>query len=111
MSLRVAGSNIVLTRGDVLYVKIVLEYSNDGETYELEQGDTVEFAIMDYDCHNVLVQKNIDTESLLLKLSPSDTEGLSDGVVYSHGVKVTKANGDPFTVVFGTLKLLPEVVP
>lgn len=111
MSLRVAGNNIVLTRGDVLYIKIVLEYSNDGETYELEEGDVVDFAIMDYDCHNVLVQKSVDVQSLLLKLSPSDTEGLSEGVVYSHGVKVTKANGDPFTVIFGTLKLLPEVVP
>lgn len=111
MSLRIEGNNIILTRGDALYIKIVLEYSSDGGAYELEQGDTVEFAIMDYDCHNVLVQKNVDTESLLLKLSPSDTKGLSDRVVYRHGVKITKVNGDPFTVVFGTFKLLPEVVP
>lgn len=109
MSLRVAGNNIVLTKGDVLYVKIVLEYSNDGDTYELEDGDTVEFGITDYDGKEVLVQKQVDTDSLLLKLTPSDTASLSIDRVYRHGVKVVKANGDTFTVTFGTLKLLQEV--
>ena len=111
MSLRVVGNNIILTRGDALYVKIVLEYSDNAETYELEDGDTVDFAIMDYNCQNVLVQKSVDNDSLLFKISPSDTEGLSENMIYNHGVKITKANGDRFTVLFGTLKLLPEVVP
>lgn len=111
MSLRVAGNNIVLTKGDVMYLKIVLEYANDGDTYTLEDGDTAEFAIMDFDCKEVFVQKEIDTSNMMLKLVPSDTESLSVDRVYRHGVKITKLGGDPFTVTFGIFKLLPEVVP
>ncbi len=111
MSLRIAGNNIIVTRGDTLHIKIVLEYSNDGESYELEDGDSAEFAIMDYDCSEVLVRKDVNTSDLFLKLTPSDTHSLSENKVYRHGVKITKNNGDEFTVVFGTLKLLPEVVP
>ena len=109
MSLKVAGNNIVLTRKDTLYIRLVLEYSNDGEEYELDDGDTVEFGIMKYNSTEPLVQKEVDTDTMMLKLTPSDTESLSIDTIYQHGAKVVKANGDVFTVVFGTLKLLQEV--
>lgn len=109
MSLKVAGNNIVFTRKDTLYIRVVLEYSNDGDEYVLEDGDTVEFGIMEYNGTTVYVQKQVDTDTMLLKLTPSDTEPLKLNTLYHHGVKVVKANGDTFTVVFGTLKLLQEV--
>ena len=108
MSLKIAGNNIVFTRKDTLYIKVVLEYSSGG-TYELEEGDAVQFGIMSYNGTKVYVQKNVDTSTMLLKLKPSDTEQLSLDTIYQHGVKVIKANGDTFTVVFGTLKLIQEV--
>ena len=108
MSLRVAGNNLVLTKGDTLYLKVVLEY-NSGGTYILSEGDGLEFGITSYDGKKVLVQKDIDTSNALLKLKPSDTDSLTPDLPYLYGVRVVKANGDIFTVVSGTLKLLKEV--
>lgn len=98
---------ITLVRGDTLRMQI--EIIVDDEVYTPTANDVIRFAMKQtYTNPNVLVEKVIPNDSLILKLEPSDTKRLtSDKYVYD--IEITFANGDVDTFIRGEIELLPEV--
>ncbi|WP_317316525.1 hypothetical protein [Longibaculum muris] len=105
--LKVENNIISLTRGDtaLLNVEIV---NNEGEIYELEDGDICEFTLKKYtSSDNVLIKKEVVSGEI--KISPDDTKNLDYGQ-YFYDVQVTMANGDVATVIPPTaFNILEEV--
>lgn len=110
MSQKVKGNTIIMTRGDTLKVKVNLS-NKDGTPYTPQEGDTIRFACkQDYGEYPLLIRKEVPTDTMLLKLEPSDTKELSFGD-YVYDIEITFANGDVDTFVDrGTLRLTEEVV-
>ena len=94
--LKVENNTISLTRGDSAFLNV--EITNDeGETYELEQGDVCEFTVKKYtSSENVLIKKEVINGEI--RISPDDTRMLNYGP-YVYDVQVTMANGDIATVI------------
>ena len=97
MAASINGNNISLTRGDTLKVKVII--NQDGEPYELSEGDRIRFAlkknISDEEC---LIIKEIPNNTLLLHLVPNDTKNLSFGV-YVYDIELTTEDGDVDTFI------------
>lgn len=92
------GNAIRITRGDSLTVNIVLT-DGDGYEYEPEQGDEVWFRVKKSAvATDVLIEKQIDTETLVLELVESDTSNLAFGD-YKYEVEVICNTGDHYTVI------------
>ena len=103
----VKGTSIRLVVGDTFTAQI--ELTKDGETYELTDGDAIRFAMKKtYKSSACLIMKDINIDTMVLKLDPEETEGLPIGS-YVYDIQVTFANGDVDTVISGSLTLLPEV--
>ena len=104
---QVSGTSISMIKGDTFIAEVSL--TKDGEAYELEQGDSIRFAMKrTYKDRSCLILKQIDIDSMVLRLEPEETEHLSVGA-YVYDIEVTFANGIIDTVISGTLSLLPEV--
>lgn len=105
--LKVENNIISLTRGDtaLLNVEIV---NDEGEIYELEDGDICEFTVKKYtSSENVLIKKEVLNGEI--RISPEDTKNLEYGQ-YVYDVQVTMANGDVATVIPPTtFNILEEV--
>lgn len=106
---------ILLTRGDSAYIDVSL-FSLDGERYELQSGDVLTLTVRKEadDMSPVLLQVTSDTGTIVL--TPEQTKQMRPGS-YSHGIRLTTAAGDVFTIA-GTTKqvahlnnfiILPEV--
>ena len=92
------GNAIRITRGDSLTVNIVLT-DGDGYEYEPEQGDEVWFRVKKSAiATDILIEKQIDTETLVLELVESDTRNLAFGD-YKYEVEVITAEQDHYTVI------------
>ena len=98
---------ITLVKGDTL--KVQIEIIIDNEAYTPDANDVIRFAMKrSYDDSNVLVEKVVPNDTLILKLDSSDTKRLtSDKYVYD--IEITFANGDVDTFIRGEIELLPEV--
>ena len=93
------NDTIHLTRGDSLYITIVLKDADTGETYTPQTGDTVRFACKrNYEDTECVILKEIPTDSLVLFLAPDDTKELKFGR-YVYDIQLTLADGDVFTVI------------
>lgn len=105
--LKVENNIISLTRGDSAFLNVEIT-NDDGEIYELEQGDVCEFTIKKYTSSaNVLIQKEVLNGEI--RISPDDTKNLEYGQ-YVYDVQVTMANGDVATVIPPTtFNILEEV--
>lgn len=91
-------NTIRITRGDSLEVTISL-IDEDGYPYELVDGDTVLFTVKKSAAsEDILIQKEIDIQTLELKLIESDTEDLAFGT-YRYEVEVALNNGDHYTAI------------
>lgn len=89
---------IRITRGDSLTVTITLTDS-DGFPYEPVEGDTVLFTVKkSAKADTVLIQKQIDINTLVLDLVESDTENLAFGE-YKYEVEVITEADDHYTVI------------
>ena len=105
--LEVHGSTILLTRGDTAELD-VQPLNDDGTPYEPQAGDTIRFR-----CTRVwgdateLIERQVPTSTLMLKLVPSDTSALSFGT-YRYDVQLTTASGDVFTFIKGDFKVTEE---
>lgn len=106
---RIGGKTIVLTKGDTFKATVVMK-TEDGTEYAPESGDVVRFAMKQgYEDEQLLVEKVIPNDTLLLKLDPIDTKNLEVGE-YVYDIEITYANGDVDTFIDrGTLKLTEEV--
>jgi len=109
MSFSVKKNAITLTRGDTF--KATISIANpDGTPYEPEEGDSIRFALKKrYEDDNVLIEKPIPTDTLILVLEPEDTKPLMFGD-YVFDIQLTKANGDVDTFITKSRLTLTEEV-
>lgn len=109
MACRKEGNNIFLTRGDTLYLEFLIA-GPDGNPYEMQLGDSVKFAMKRrlQDAAPCIL-KDIDPDTLVLKLEPEDTKELTMNCTYIYDVELTKANGDVCTFISGNFTVTGEV--
>lgn len=107
----VKKTSITLTRGDTFKAQISIT-DKDGNPYELQEGDTVRFAMKksynDAD-EDVLIVKNIPTDTLILTLNPEDTKELPFGS-YVYDIQLTSAVGEVDTFITKASLTLTEEV-
>lgn len=102
------GTDIMLTRGDSLYVDISI--TKNGEEYIPREGDKVRFAMKrKYSDANVLINKEIPIDTLQLKIEPEDTKELSMGKTYVYDIELTNEYGDVDTFIMGNFTITEEV--
>ena len=108
---KIEGTTITLTRGDTLFIE--LEITKDGEAYVPAEGDKIRFAMKmkykDPDA-DVLINKQIPTDTLTLELEPEDTKTLPMGKDYVYDIEFTDADGHVDTFVKGVFHLDEEVI-
>lgn len=91
-------NTIRITRGDSLEITISL-VDNDGFPYEPVEGDTVWFRVKKSAmAETVLIEKEVDINTLVVRLVESDTENLAFGE-YKYEVEVITASDDHYTVI------------
>ena len=94
--IKINKTTIELTRGDTLRVE--LELTRDGEAYELQDGDSIRFALKrHYYDEEPLIVKSIG-DDLLLELEPQDTKDLSFGD-YVYDIEMTYSDGTVDTFI------------
>lgn len=101
--------NIKLTRGD--YLAVTVGMSKDGSEYRPVQGSlrmAVKKRYKDPDSE-VLINKQIPLDTLLLELESEDTKSLAYGE-YDYDIEYTDAQGHPDTFIEGKLTLTKEVL-
>ena len=73
MSASISGSNITLTRGDTLYLTVLM--TKNGVNYTPVEGEKVRFAMKKkIDDEEPLILKDIPINTMILKLVPEDTK-------------------------------------
>ena len=108
----VKKTSITLTRGDTFKALISIT-DKDGRPYELQEGDVVRFAMKknysDPD-DQVLINKVIPNETLILTLVPEDTKHLPFGT-YVYDIQLTTVGGEVDTFITkASLTLTEEVI-
>lgn len=110
MSATIYGTTISMTRGDTLNVMLKLTFSDD-QDYVYTEGDSCYFAVKKtYNSDEpYLIHKEIDLQTGLLHLDPSDTSDIPYGD-YKYDIQVTLNDGTVDTVIpRATFTLLEEV--
>ena len=104
-------TTITLTRGDTLKAQISITDS-EGNPYVLQEGDVVRFAMKknytDPD-EEVLILKDIPSDTLILTLEPEDTKDLDFGS-YVYDIQITMANGVVDTFITKASFIISEEV-
>ena len=92
-------NSIVITRGDSLEVDVLLT-DNAGYPYQPVEGDTVYFRVKKSAyASDVLIEKTIDINTLVLNLVEADTNNLAFGE-YKYEIEIVLANDiDHYTVI------------
>ncbi len=91
-------NTIRITRGDSLTINITLT-DGDGYQYEPVLGDVIWFRVKkSASATEILIEKQIDIETLVLELVESDTETLAFGE-YKYEIEVICNTGDHYTVI------------
>ena len=107
----VKKTSITLTRGDTFKAQISIT-DKEGNPYELQEGDSVRFAMKksfeDAD-EDVLIVKQIPTDTLILTLNPEDTKNLPFGS-YVYDIQLTSAAGEVDTFITKASLTLTEEV-
>ena len=114
--IHIEGTTITMTRGDTLTVQIIMIGEN--EPYTPQEGDSLRFALKhpklngkrtEYVDPEPLIEKQIPTDTQLLRLDPEDTKGLGFGK-YVYDIQLTYADGRVDTFIAeAALELTPEV--
>lgn len=113
MASSVNGTTISLTRGDSFSAKITI-YDAEGNLYSPKPGEEVRFKVVkSYPAKHgssvALIEKLLDNESLMLELTPEDTNDLKFGD-YKYDIQITFVNGDVDTFIpKATLRITEEV--
>jgi hypothetical protein len=111
MAHSINGTNITLTRGDTLFLKINM--TKDGEEFFPEEGSEVRFAMkLNYSDPDdkVVLLKDIPLDSLLLEIKPEDTKSLPMKTSYVYDIQYTDAMGHVDTFIKGRFKISEEVI-
>ena len=105
----ISGDTITLTRGDTLKARIQVSYDN-GREYIPREGDKIRFAMKkDYKDTQVLIEKDVNTETMELVLHPEDTKSLDFGS-YVYDLQLTTEDDEVYTFIDrAKLKLTEEV--
>lgn len=91
-------NTIRITRGDSLTVNVTLTDS-DGFPYEPVEGDVILFTVKkSAKATEILIQKEIDINTLVLDLVESDTENLAFGE-YKYEIECITTTDDHYTVI------------
>lgn len=97
MSASISGSNITLTRGDTLYLTVLM--TKNGVSYTPVEGEKVRFAMKKkIDDEEPLILKDIPIDTMTLKLVPEDTKTLKYGS-YKYDIEYTSVDGDVDTFI------------
>lgn len=108
---QINGTNILLTRGDTLMLKLSL--TKNGEAYTPQEGDVIRFALKqkytDPDSE-VKVVRSIPTDTLILKIEPEDTKDLIMGKTYVYDIEMTDSYGNVDTFITGKFGIDNEVL-
>ena len=97
MSASINGNKITLTRGDTLYLTVLME--KNGASYSPVEGERVRFALKkSIDDEEPLILKDIPIDSMILKLLPEDTKTLDYGS-YKYDIEYTSVDGDVDTFI------------
>lgn len=108
MSYSIKGTEITLTRGDTLRALITI-YDSEGNPFTPSEGDEIRFAAKrNYSSSEVVINKEIPINTLLLQLDPEDTKPLSFKP-YVYDIQYTHSNGDIDTFIKGILNITEEV--
>lgn len=108
MSHSISGTNITLTRGDTLFLKINME--KDGESFTPEEGSVVRFAMKSsYEDSEPILLKDVPIDTLLLEIEPGDTKPLTMKKTYVYDIEYTDADGHVDTFIKGKFKISEEV--
>ena len=99
--------NIELTRGDTGLFTISL-VDQSGAEYIPQSGDSVRFAMSKSYGKDVILNKSIPIDTLILEIEPTDTKSLDFGK-YVYVIEMTDVNGRVSTVIMGNLTLTKEV--
>lgn len=109
MSVKTVGTNIFMTRGDTLRIKINITNGN-GEPYIPVDGDTMRFAAKkEYTDESPCITKDIPCDTCVLHLEPSDTKGLEQPCTYLYEIEMTLNDGTVDTFIKGKLNITEEV--
>jgi hypothetical protein len=111
MSYSVKKTTITLTRGDTFKAQISIT-DPDGNPYEIHEGDSVRFAAKKHYTDpdtEVLIVKNIPTDSLVLQLDPADTKDLPFGE-YVYDIQLTTSTGEIDTFITKAALIITEEV-
>ena len=111
MSHSISGNDIILTRGDSLFLQLSLQ--KNGEPYTPDSGSVILFAMKakytDSDADVVLV-KNVPIDTLILEIEPEDTKPLVMKKSYVYDIQLTDENGFVDTFIQGKFKIGEEVI-
>ena len=107
---KVKNYSIEMTKGDSLYIEVGITDA-EGNTYTPQVGDEIKFGVkLNEKQENLLIEKVIPNDTLLLHLTPEDTKTLAVGK-YVYDIQLTFANGDVDTFINKQdFKLVAEVI-
>lgn len=109
MSHSIMGTDITLTRGDSLFLQLSL--SKSGEPYTPDVGSAIRFAMKEkYTDEEVVLNKPIPIDTLLLEIEPEDTKDLIMKKTYVYDIQLTDENGYVDTFISGTFTIGEEVM-
>lgn len=105
---KIEGTTISMVRGDTFVAAITL--NRNGEPYIPTENDTIRFAAKrQYGDLQPCIQKEVPTDTMELKLNPSDTAKLPFGTyIYDLEIEFEDGGVDTF-VASGKLNILNEV--
>lgn len=96
--LDVQGNNIHLTRGDTMFLEIQLTNEN-GNEYTPAETDRVFFRVKrNANAKEVLISKEIPTDSMVLQLDEADTKDMKFGTYY-YEVELVTGDNYHFTAI------------
>lgn len=106
------GTTIYHTHGDTLLSKVDMTLM-DGTEYQIEEGDQVVFKMRRESDEAPLIEKNVPTDTLVLRLEATETAMLGCGEVnghYIYDIKLIKEDGYVDTFInLADLYILKEV--
>ena len=110
MACSIDGTTIWMTRGDTVRIELSL-FDSSGNPYIPEEGDTIYFTVKkSHKDKDFLFQRQVDLETLVLTIQPSDTENLQMDKDYEYDMQLTKANGDVDTFITPSILHIAEEV-
>lgn len=99
--LEVSGNMIQLTRGDTMILELSL-VDETGDKYVPDPADVIIFRVKrNSTSKEILIEKNISPEDMVLKLDEADTKDLKFGTYY-YEVEIITGEDYHFTVIANT---------